>query len=213
MTRVKFVGDVHGKMVGFQKIIDETPTSTEIIQVGDMGVGFNNSNPPHFQKNVRFIRGNHDNPALSKISTSYIPDGTFDAALDCFFVGGAWSIDYRFRTPGWNWWPEEECTDAEFGAFARKFSGTKPRVLVSHELPFNASTKIFFDSRRIKGPQFHTRTGVGLQLMVDAHQPEVCIFGHWHMSIDEVVGGTRYICLDELETVELNIGETIEVLK
>lgn len=45
--------------------------------------------------------------------------------------------------------------------------------------------------------------------MFTAHKPKLWLFGHWHMPFDEVVSGTRFICLAELATIDVDI-ETME---
>jgi hypothetical protein len=42
--------------------------------------------------------------------------------------------------------------------------------------------------------------------MLQFHQPKVWVFGHWHRSFDNVINGTRFVCLDELETKEIDVG-------
>lgn len=50
-----------------------------------------------------------------------------------------------------------------------------------------------------------SQTRTMLQKMFEEHKPELWIFGHHHKSKDEVINGTRFICLDELETFEIEI--------
>jgi hypothetical protein len=50
-----------------------------------------------------------------------------------------------------------------------------------------------------------TRTNNSLQLMWEAHQPELWIFGHHHVSFDRVVKGTRFVCLAELEARDFDL--------
>src|SRR5712671_5809644 len=97
-----FIGDVHGKFDRYKAIIREHPNT---IQVGDMGVGFRRwphgeyqSNPPYdemVKANAYFIRGNHDNPAVCKRHTQYIPDSMVQN--DTMFIGGGYSIDWQYR--------------------------------------------------------------------------------------------------------------------
>lgn len=120
-----FIGDVHGKYDRYKKILEASPPT---IQVGDMGVGFRRtqgprtgefySNPPHYAMklcNARFIRGNHDNPGACKDHSQWIPDGWVED-LDgrkTMFCGGATSIDRAMRQEGYSWWPDEEMSHAE----------------------------------------------------------------------------------------------------
>ena len=65
-----------------------------------MGVGFRKF-PPHLRTLMvegghRFIRGNHDNPDACRREGQWIKDGTVED--DVMFVGGALSVDRRWRT-------------------------------------------------------------------------------------------------------------------
>jgi hypothetical protein len=46
--------------------------------------------------------------------------------------------------------------------------------------------------------------------MFSIHKPDLWIFGHWHCDADEVIDGTRFICLNELSYVDVDM-ETLEV--
>jgi hypothetical protein len=39
--------------------------------------------------------------------------------------------------------------------------------------------------------------------MWNFYKPETWIFGHWHLSFDKVISGTRFICLNELDAIDL----------
>jgi predicted phosphodiesterase len=45
-----------------------------------------------------------------------------------------------------------------------------------------------------------TATSSLAQQMYTIHKPDLWIFGHHHKSFDETIGGTRFICLNELES-------------
>jgi hypothetical protein len=48
-----------------------------------------------------------------------------------------------------------------------------------------------------------------LQAMFEAHQPSVWFFGHHHVRLNEVHDGTRFQCLPELGSFDMqsNMGE------
>ena len=54
-------------------------------------------------------------------------------------------------------------------------------------------------------PRWASRTRQALQAMWSAHSPELWIFGHWHKSFDHVLRGTRFICLAELEYIDIDL--------
>ena len=213
MATIRFVGDVHGKYQAYKRIIRGCQNS---IQVGDMGVGFRRlsgyrageflQNPPHAVMRAgghRFIRGNHDNPAVCKGHSQYIPDGHIEG--DMMFIGGAQSIDKEYRVEGYSWWPDEELSIAELDALVGVYTERKPRVMVTHDCPDEIATAMAYQSGRNK-LDFKSRTRQALQAMLSAHSPEIWVYGHWHISFDQVSLGTRFICLAELETKDIDVG-------
>jgi predicted phosphodiesterase len=210
LTRV--IGDVHGKYDQYKKIIKGT---TRSIQVGDMGVGFRSynferelvrsANPPHdlmIKHGARYIRGNHDNPNVCRMDKKWIPDGTVED--DVMFIGGATSIDKAYRTEGLSWWADEECAYNDLQSFIDTAAVHKPRVLITHECPEFIADGILAAVNRTK-LEDPSRTRQALQIMRDYHKPETHIFGHWHVDIDQVIDGTRFICLNELSYIDLEL--------
>jgi hypothetical protein len=208
------IGDVHGRFHAYKRIIKSAPAS---IQVGDMGVGFIRiraglershggddvqflANPPHYAMvpRHRFIRGNHDNPQVCRRHSQWIPDGCVDGKV--MFVGGAQSIDRQSRTSGYDWWPQEQLSEEDFGCIVEKYLRAKPAVMVSHDCPVDVARLV---NSHHSGER--TRTNSSLQLMWEAYQPELWIFGHHHVSFDQVVNGTRFVCLAELEARDLDL--------
>jgi hypothetical protein len=129
------VGDVHGRFnefkIGVRNILNETQNETEpinFVQVGDFGLGFKQPGLT-FQdladldndlilrnSHVWVIRGNHDNPAFWNPSTGYrfqnIHFVQDDSILEldgkqCYFAGGAISIDRIARRNGVDYWASE----------------------------------------------------------------------------------------------------------
>lgn len=95
--KTRFLGDSHGLKYELSILLDNIPQDvTSVVQVGDMGIGFGQGDFWHetlddmMQKvNGRFIRGNHDNPAMCKTMKTWIPDGLIEN--DVMYIGGAWS--------------------------------------------------------------------------------------------------------------------------
>ena len=199
-----FIGDVHGKYSQYKHIIKE---HKDTIQVGDMGVGFRRwphrnwqENPPYdlmVEQNARFIRGNHDNPAVCGNHTQCIKDGTVED--DMMFVGGAFSVDWRFRVEDYSWWKDEELSFNSLVRIHDVYMVAKPACMVTHDCPITV----------IKHLHSHhlyenSRTQQALEAMWEKHKPKVWVFGHHHMSFDEIIEGTRFVCLNELEVKEIN---------
>lgn len=214
MSIIRFIGDVHGKYEPYKRLIKNGPPS---IQIGDMGVGFRRTqgpkmgevyrNPPHYmmQPDHRFIRGNHDNPQECKKQSQYIPDGHVENGM--MFVGGAVSIDRAYRIEGFSWWPDEELTTEELNQLVDKYREVKPRIMVTHDCPEGLAQAMLnaTGSWQKLDPKFSSRTRQALEAMWQSHSPELWVFGHWHVSFDHVLRGTRMKCLAELEHFDVDV--------
>jgi len=217
MANYRLIGDVHGKWDSYKNIIDYSPHPT--IQVGDFGVGFGpleRADEPMGDylepqgTRHRFIRGNHDNPAVCKQFPQYIQDGTVENNV--MFVGGAWSIDRGWRTPNWDWWEDEELSIEELHTVVDVYRTMKPEIMITHDCPQSFSTKWIVENGLGMGPNaIPTRTGQALDAMLSLHTPKLWVFGHWHTNIDVEWNDTRFICLNELDWCDLNT-ETAEVV-
>jgi Icc-related predicted phosphoesterase len=102
-----------------------------------------------------------------------------------------------FRTPGVSWWSDEELGSMESFDCYEEYVKVKPSVVVSHDAP-NIVTQHLIDPKM--GRLHKTSTGSLLNSCLEAHKPLLWIFGHWHKSYDNELDGTRYVCLNELET-------------
>ena len=217
MTKTRFVGDVHGLKYELSLLLSNVPEDvTSIIQVGDMGVGFGQGDYWHeslddmmLSVNGRFVRGNHDNPSQCREMQSWIRDGLVEN--DVMYIGGAWSIDYQWRTLGYDLWDDEEVSYDRFTQLTSIYETIRPRVMVTHDCPLSVSNELFVQrGKSFSKAQFKTRTGSALQAMFEIHKPELWVFGHWHCDADEVIDGTRFICLNELSYADIDMN-TLEV--
>ena len=216
MTLTRLIGDIHGAVNDYKTfVIDKFDGPT--IQIGDFGIGFGQGE--YWLKSVsefhklgghRFIRGNHDHPALCKTMPSCIADGTVEN--DVMFIGGAWSIDNPDAPPGWykrtenyDWWADEECTDEQFEQMLDVYSTVKPRVMITHDCPHKIAGHMFWDTGFLKGPRYPTRTGDFLQKMFDIHQPDEWYFGHWHQTMQYKHGRTMFQCIGILDYVDVEL--------
>jgi hypothetical protein len=219
----RIVGDIHGKVMDYKFYslgIGRTRSGKEIsvdrsIQLGDFGMGFAKS--PYWNENMqqwfednpghRFIRGNHDDPAVCKTMPGYIPDGRVEG--HSMFIGGAWSIDHAWRTAGVNWWEDEECSIEQFNQLIDTYTIVRPRVMFTHDCPTEAAIELFQKSGLLFGGAGakleNTRTASALQAMYEIHQPDFWFFGHWHHTVDMKLGNTRFHCLGELDYIDFDI--------
>lgn len=192
---IRFIGDIHGNFQNYQRIIVDSEYS---IQVGDFGIGFG-IDPPKVAVNHRFIRGNHDN--LSELVSNHdcknwIPDGSL-IQDKIFCVGGAYSVDKCLRTEGVDWWADEELSTSEWYDILDLYEEIRPQVVVSHDCPVKA---LLYPEYKVP-----TRTGQALSAMFDIHKPNLWVFGHYHTSIDHVVYGTRFVCVDQQRYIDIEV--------
>jgi predicted phosphodiesterase len=131
MTKIAFVGDIHGEYWILQNIdrrLNESDNNdvSLIIQSGDFG--WYPKLIPYFKeigklltRPVLWIDGNHENYSIDPLASNknkpvevapnitYMPRGTVQDVfgLKMVFMGGAASVDYKWRTAGYDWFPEE----------------------------------------------------------------------------------------------------------
>ncbi len=111
-------------------------------------------------------------------------------------IRGAASIDKHMRTEGLDWFPDEELSMMQCDGAISMIQQCKPRVVLSHDCPTEVAMEMY--GRLIK-----SRTDQMLQACFLHHQPQLWVFGHHHFSWTKVIGGTKFVCLGELEIMEL----------
>ena len=210
MSKITLVGDIHGEAYydGFCRIVEES--GHPVVQIGDFGLGFkgcgdfDNSAREFLQahSNARFMRGNHDNPAVCRSMPGFVEDG--EIMGNAMFIGGAYSIDHMHRKAGRDWWPDEQVSDDDFEKIAEVHSERKPSIMVTHDCPDCILRRMFGYDTVIE-----TNTGKMLSRMLNRHQPDLWVFGHHHKSLvfEDDLSGVKFVCLDECETLEIDIGE------
>lgn len=204
--KIHFIGDVHGKTDQYQKKLRQKYQSQTTFQIGDMGIGF--SGTPGLHNDImtsgdhRWIRGNHDDPAKCRQTIGYAGDYGYDEKLDLFWCGGAYSIDHAWRIPGKTWWADEELSYPELSKALDLYIEKKPKYVATHEAPSRISEYLLQViapmQRNEKLECISTRTASALQQMLDVHQPEEWVFGHYHMAHSFQWKGTKFTCVPEL---------------
>lgn len=207
IMKICFIGDVHGKFYELQSVI---PTNCDlIIQLGDFGYGFFNFpiTVKKYTPTIYFIDGNHDNHEIlhkyTKISEihpglNYIPRGTYLKDYGILCIGGAESIDKELRTEGFNWWCGERITIKNYHTIMNNLNGEKPNIIVSHDAPSILIKNVFSHVK----PNSSTKI---LDNLLEELTPNYWFFAHHHYSFSGIYKNTKYTCLDELETVQLNV--------
>jgi len=209
---VLIIGDVHGKIGGYFDLLDDFVKRRDegySLQVGDFGFSDTYARRERwFEKSRRydsenhvFFGGNHDDyDKYGEVKGALGDFGEVPFIPNSFFVRGAKSIDKEARTVGRDWWPEEELGWKQSRKAIEEYIKVEPSFVFTHEAPDIVTDQMFPTRETVS-----SNTGKLLSQMFREHQPDVWIFGHWHSSEEIDFEGTSFRCLDELETLEINV--------
>jgi predicted phosphodiesterase len=193
------IGDAHGK---YDRYLEIAGSHKQTIQIGDLGFRYGcleNLDPDSH----KIVGGNHDNYDKIVDYPHYLGDCGFHTlgGTEFFFLRGAYSVDRDQRTIGVDWWSQEEIPIERFMEIRGEYRERKPRIVITHTCP-EIMAPAFLGPR--KAHRVHvTKTGFMLDELFNAHQPELWVFGHFHVSRTVGERGTRFVCLDELETLDI----------
>jgi hypothetical protein len=210
---IKIIGDIHGHTGDYKRLVRSMPEGQRSIQIGDMGVGFSGVVVHDMSQDHKWFRGNHDNPAKCHKHPNYlgIQDWGFLSEDNLFWVAGAFSIDRAWRIPGMSWWPDEELSYQELQKAIGYYEAVKPRFVISHEAPSKAAKIMLMGEQggyfTAKLDCTMSRTAEALQTMFDLHKPEQWIFGHYHIDCTFDFQGTKFTCVAELSTYDLETND------
>lgn len=193
------IGDVHGKYDRYLKIAGERDHT---VQIGDLGFRYGcleNLDPGSH----KIVAGNHDNYDSITNYPHYLGDWGFHTlgGTEFFFLRGAYSIDRDQRIIGIDWWSEEEIKIESFMEARAAYRERAPRIVLTHTCPETMSPA-FLEPRNAHRVHV-TKTGWMLDELFNAHRPELWIFGHFHVSRSVTERGTKFVCLNELETLDV----------
>lgn len=212
---IMFAGDWHGYT---QQAINVVIAAHErgiehIIHAGDFGVWRDNNHQKflkrlnktaeHFGVHIYFVDGNHEDfPHL--YSYPLAEDGTRTVrshihhlprgfrwewnTIRYMAMGGAYSVDRKWRTEGFSWFPEEEISDDDVkNAIA---DPSTVDVLISHDSPTGAPNPVTDNPHRqaegirnfgeyaISQAELHRNQLLRVTNVVD---PVIIVHGHYHM--------------------------------
>ena len=201
-TNLRLIGDVHGHYDRYHQLIRKAESS---IQVGDFGFEYTTLSGVDARRH-RIVGGNHDNyddmgnwpHFLGNYGIHNVP-----GFGDIFFIRGGFSIDRSMRREGVSWWYEEELSMAQCYAALAEYTKVRPNFVVTHECPLSVVPYLLTGSMRI----ITSRTNQLLERMLDVHQPRRWVFGHYHLSLNKIVGNTHFTCLDSLECLDFDQGD------
>lgn len=209
--RIAFAGDWHANTDWAVKAIEHArQDGAEIIlHLGDYGYNFT----PTFRNkvelalaqahiNLLFVDGNHENFAWL-LSQPTMDDGRRRISQHVYHlprgyrwewdgirfmaVGGAYSVDRKWRRINHSWWSEEVLTDEQI---EKACVGDKVDVLVSHDCPSGVIIPGLEDGPQMFPPLEILRAEehrTQFRKIVDAVQPKQIWHGHYHRRYDSMV--------------------------
>ncbi|MDR1270905.1 MAG: metallophosphoesterase [Planctomycetaceae bacterium] len=212
MPTITFIGDVHGHIDKYLKLIEDVDFS---VQLGDMGFDYSklyNIDTNHH----RFVPGNHDNyPVINtwlRESRSFPVNGLFRlGGVEMYAFRGGLSIDRYIRVEGIDWFADEEMSHWNLRMAIDEIVENKPKIIVSHVCPVLLQQELVCrglgDIVKYAPTVITARTEQAMQTAFDliSVKPDYWIFGHHHVWFDETIEGTRFVCVPELCRFQLFI--------
>lgn len=239
--RVLLVGDVHGSIAQVRRALDyaEAQGVSTVVQLGDFGIWPGEQGRRFIEDVVSeliqrkiwllFVDGNHEDfnqlyDLPLDLEDGTRPVGPFLAHLPRGLrwtwrgvrfaaLGGAHSVDRKWRLPEVSWWPEEWVSDSELEQLRE---GDKVDVLFMHDSPSGAPNAVcddplnpgnkIFPQEDLYEAALHRRR---LAYAVDAVEPAWIFHGHYHMYMSGTytpAGASRpcnVLGLDEGGTVDV----------
>ena len=217
-------GDIHGEYGKLRYDINRFDhEDAYIIQVGDFGMGFHK---PNYYKDHAFpkldeillnrnchlyvIRGNHDDPECFKQTNNPFDFSNITLLQDyaelnllgksILLVGGAVSIDRRFRTEGKSWWSDETFKlklEDQFPYKDRQYD-----LVVTHTRPGVCGAFKGFDDIAFyceKDPELKKdliEESQQVDYLYEKTKPKDWIYGHFHKSDLTQYEDTKFRCLN-----------------
>ena len=205
VRRVFVAGDTHGNTPWVEGLAATAAAHgcPIVIQVGDFGYFPHHPDGPRFLTAVDtacarhgvelwFIDGNHDDhsalaehrkndtPIALSDHVTYIPRGArISLGGSTFgFLGGAFSVDWRDRTHGSDWWPNEMTERSDVA----HLGGEPLDVLIAHDAParLDLATWQLPAEDQVRTDQVRSLIATA----VEATRPHIAFHGHWHHAHD-----------------------------
>lgn len=209
--KILMVGDLHGRFGDLNALISKERPSM-VIQVGDFGWWPKQFNTMYKDEHGRIKRwvvefknkatdiywcaGNHedwdsldaitDNQVRPRVfymkrgSTLTLPDGR-----NVLFMGGAHSIDKKYRTPGHDWFPQETITQRDI----EELPDVHIDMVVSHTAPNEFKVADYHEDYG------HDPSRDALSYVLNKYKPKRWWFGHMHKYQHGFHDGCIWTCL------------------
>lgn len=218
-TKDYVVGDVHAEWGKFNMWLNKKLPRT-VFACGDFGwwpgePGYEITKLKNGNTKIYFCDGNHENhddlawirklhPFAMSLNTPievapnvfYCPRGTIkilDDGRKVLFMGGAYSIDKQWRTPGYDWFPGETINWSDMDQIDNI---GEIDIVISHTCPDSMVAPIM--SRLPNGfweKKNDPSTGY-LEWILEHHKPKVLYFGHWHEQCYGFTKGCKWTALN-----------------
>jgi len=216
IRRVLIAGDTHGNTAWVETLTRTAAAHgcSVIIQIGDFGYFPNLPEGPRFLSAVDaacaandvelwFIDGNHDDHSalaehrqadnLVRLAdhVAYIPRGARLelGGITLGFLGGAFSVDWRYRTHGIDWWAQESTDESD----VERLGAQRLDVLVTHDAPagLNLANWVLPAEDQVRADAVRSLIASAME----ATRPKIVFHGHWHHSHE-----TELSWIDRAET-------------
>jgi len=232
---IAVIGDIHGTFEVLHTLLKNVENCVVFI-AGDCGFGFSDTKVFKIKKMIAknfdaflekrnlhliFIRGNHDNPEyflnedirkdISNDRFILVPDYTYVEVdtTKILCVGGAVSVDRRFRKLNTDYWYGEEMSNVKHYA---EIKNMKIDVLITHAVdrdsiqcnlpPMPDWLKISYDVDKKLALDCDREHKICLELF-DYYNPKLWYHGHYHI--------THRVPIKDSTIIGLNINEIAEI--
>lgn len=195
------MGDFHAHYWPVQELLKKSKSYVEmILQCGDFGYFPNFYNVPKLQTYgipLYFCDGNHEDfRELKKLENNEVYENIFyqkrgsvltlPDGRNVLFFGGARSIDKDLRTPGIDWFPDEEITQRDIIDLP---INVEIDVVISHTCPIEFDLGI--DESRFPDP-----SRLALSVILEEFKPRFWYFGHFHKYARGIFNHCQWTALD-----------------
>lgn len=217
---IYIVGDVHGAISPFRRLLDVVDQDDLIIQVGDFGfckeliLDWEYIFQAGYPCPVYVIDGNHEDfgfldanvtnrsaPHLFCENLYYVPRGyvTEIQRKRIGFLGGGESVDKFWREEHVSWWRQERITDADVDTLVQNAGGQPLDVLITHVPPTNTIAGRFgkINKKYWNLPdEWEDVSAEKVQLALAKTNPRYVYCGHMHKTVHD--GAVRVLDVNEI---------------
>lgn len=193
---LRFIGDIHSAYYTLPHYLETLNPEDTVIQLGDFGIWPGVVNSDNFKRvtsqlthKVHFIEGNHEYFPLLPIKATE-PIELYDNLIyvprcvileveghNVLCVGGACSVDRKYRTPGLDWFPEERVSGIEVKQ-AEDLLGTRIDMMATHNPPYDVVAAIFGKDQPVEW----NHSAKAIQEIWDMFDNPPIFSGHLHMT-------------------------------